>query len=75
MHFEGTVQADGVDASIVKQKVDTTRKGASSDRRRMETTDDSFVYFETLSTAELLKNKDKCVLILVMVTFHIVCTK
>ncbi|ORE10866.1 hypothetical protein BCV72DRAFT_301406 [Rhizopus microsporus var. microsporus] len=57
MHFEGTVRADGVGVSIVKQKVDTPRKDAFSDRQRMETMDDPFVYLETLLTPEPLKNE------------------
>lgn len=31
MYFEGTIQTDGVGVSIIKQKVDPTRKGACSD--------------------------------------------
>jgi hypothetical protein len=63
MCFQGTIETDGVGVSIVKQSFDPARKGASSDRRRMITTDDSFVYVENLSKYELLKTKDKCVLI------------
>ncbi|ORE08235.1 hypothetical protein BCV72DRAFT_303884 [Rhizopus microsporus var. microsporus] len=59
----GTIETDGVGVSIVKQNFDPARKGASSDRWRMITTDDSFVYAGNLSKSELLKTKDKCILI------------
>lgn len=63
MYFQGTIETDGVGVSIVKQNFDPARKGASSDRRRMIITDDSFVYAGNLSKSELLKTKDKCILI------------
>ncbi|ORE13462.1 hypothetical protein BCV71DRAFT_278073 [Rhizopus microsporus] len=54
LHFEGTIETNGVGVSIIKQNVATTRKKKNDDDTR---------YIEALTPAELAKTSGKCVLV------------
>lgn len=70
LQFEGTIETDGIGASIIKQNFDTSRKRPGTDSNRSQkpkkttTEDDNNVkHIETLTRAELLSANGRCVLI------------
>ncbi|CEP15153.1 hypothetical protein [Parasitella parasitica] len=61
LHFQGTLETDGVGVSILKQNTDTNRKSVMP-KKPLEDIDDETKYIEKLEDAELKQTLGKCVL-------------
>ncbi|ORE02997.1 hypothetical protein BCV72DRAFT_316539 [Rhizopus microsporus var. microsporus] len=59
--FQGTIETDGVDASIIKQNTTINRKMAQPKTKYKES-EDVARYMESLAQEELNETKSKCVL-------------
>ncbi|KAI7898631.1 uncharacterized protein BX663DRAFT_580503 [Cokeromyces recurvatus] len=70
LHFEGTLETDGIGVSILKQNITTTRKKKltedspeTSKKEGGPRSDNDAQYIETLTQAELASTNGRCVLI------------
>lgn len=75
LKFQGTIKSDGIGMSVIKQNTTTNRKTAlpkiknntkaknNVKNKNEESDDNTLSYIESLTPTELVKTKDKCVLI------------
>ncbi|ORE04796.1 hypothetical protein BCV72DRAFT_257100 [Rhizopus microsporus var. microsporus] len=70
LQFESTTETDGIDASVIKQNFDTSRKRPGTDNNRSQKPEEKKIeddnnakHIETLTRTELLSTNGRCVLI------------